>query len=140
MEQRLSIITLGVDDLKASEAFYSGLLGWKKDEAFSNDSITFYPLNGIYLALFGKNALADDANATPNGKGFPGFSIAYNTRNKEEVDQLFEQLKAYKTHIQKMPEAVFWGGYSGYLKDPDGYLIEVAFNPFIKLDENGNLS
>lgn len=138
MEQRLTIVTLGVSDLAASEKFYSGVLGWKKTEA-SNENIAFYQLNGILLSLYPAEKLAEDARISPEGTGFRKFSIAWNARSEREVDEIIDQLKEKGVEIVKTPEKVFWGGYSGYIADPDGNLWEIAYNPYLPLDNNGNV-
>jgi uncharacterized glyoxalase superfamily protein PhnB len=137
MEQRLTIITLGVSDLIESEKFYSNQLGWIKTDQ-SNENIVFYNLNGFQLALYQVDKLADDANLRYSQHDFKGFTLAYNTRTEIEVDLLFEELLKKGVEIVKRPEKVFWGGYSGYFADPDKNLWEVAFNPYLLLDKNGN--
>ena len=134
MEQRLSIIGLGVSDLKTASAFYEEKFGWKKMKS-SNDYIVFFQLNGILLSLYPKDKLAEDATVSSEGHGFKGFSLAFNTRSKEEVDNLIGVLEEKGITIVKRPEEVFWGGYSGYIADPDENLWEIAFNPFLSLDE-----
>ena len=92
MEQRLTIVTLGVNDLKKATAFYENVFGWKKTSA-SNADISFFHLNGMELALFNKTEWAKDANVDPAGTGFKGFTLAYNTRSEKEVDSLFDNLE-----------------------------------------------
>lgn len=138
MEQRLTIITLGVKNLYKSTEFYETQFGWKKS-ASSNESITFFSLNGIYISLYEKEKLAEDAEIDALGEGFKGFTLAYNARSKEEVDQIFDDFKSKGVKIIKSPQEVFWGGYSGYVADLDGNLWEIAFNPYLKLDGNGNI-
>ena len=137
MEQRATIIGLGVSDLEASTNFYKEKFGWKL-MTLSNDNISFFQLNGILLSLYPREKLAEDAKVSSEGSGFKGFTLAYNTRSKEEVDSLFEDLKRKGVRIVKQPEEVIWGGYSGYIADPDDNLWEIAFNPFLSLDEKGN--
>ncbi len=137
MEQRLTIVGLGVDDLTTSNDFYENILGWKKLPS-SNDDISFFQLNGILLSLYPREKLAEDAQVPHEGSGFKGFSLAYNTRSKEEVDDIITTLENKGVTIVKHPEDVFWGGYSSYIADPDGNLWEIAFNPFLPLDEKGN--
>ncbi|SHI93711.1 VOC family protein [Algibacter luteus] len=138
MEQRLTIIGLGVKNLKVSSEFYEEKFGWKKTES-SNESIVFFQLNGMLLSLYPIDKLAEDAGVSSEGEGFKAFSLAYNTRTKEEVDTLIETLEARGVKIVKQPEEVFWGGYSSYIADPDENLWEIAFNPYLKLDEKGNV-
>lgn len=128
MKPAVSLITLGVKDLAASHAFYTETMGWKTDSK-PEDGVLFFPLNNIVLGLFGRSALAEDAHVRDDGKGFPGFSLAHNLGSMEEVDALFADLKRKNAEIVKPPKKVFWGGYSGYFKDPDGFLWEVAWNP-----------
>lgn len=137
MEQRLTIITLGVSDLNESERFYSNILGWK-NAGQSNENIVFYNLNGFQLALYPIDKLADDAKMKYTHLDFRGFTLAYNTKSENEVDLLFETLSKKGVEIIKKPEKAFWGGYSGYFADPDKNLWEVAYNPYLLLDKNGN--
>ncbi len=137
MEQRATIIGLGVSDLEASTNFYKEKFGWKL-MTLSNESISFFQLNGILLSLYPREKLAEDAKVSHKGSGFKGFTLAYNTRSKEEVDSLFENLKRKGVRVVKQPEEVFWGGYSGYIADPDDNLWEIAYNPFLSLDKKGN--
>lgn len=137
MEQRATIIGLGVNNLEVSTKFYREQFGWKLMAA-SNESISFFQLNGILLSLYPRVKLAEDAKVSHTGSGFKGFTLAYNTRSKEEVDTLFEDLKRKGVRIVKQPEEVSWGGYSGYIADPDDNLWEIAYNPFLPMDEKGN--
>ena len=132
------MITLGVTDLSATTSFYEQHFGWTKTAA-SNDDIVFYQLNGLQLALYPVDKLAEDAQLPGAGIGFKGFSLAYNTRSESEVDALFDGFLQAGVRIVKSPEKVFWGGYSGYIADPDGHLWEIAYNPFLPLDEKGNV-
>jgi len=133
MEQRLTIVTLGVKDLKTSIDFYENKFGWKRSE-MSNDDIAFYQLNGIYLSLYSKDELAKDATVDSVGNGFKGFTIAYNARSEKEVDDLIESLREKGVKIVKEPHKAFWGGYSSYIADPDGNLWEIGYNPYLKID------
>lgn len=137
MEQRMTIITLGVVDLNKSTRFYEEIFGWKKTES-SNEDITFFQLNGMMLSLYERNELAQDAGIEADGEGFSGFTLSYNIRSEEEVDKSIDWLRGENVKIVKEPQKVHWGGYSSYVADPDGYLWEIAFNPYM-VDENGNV-
>jgi uncharacterized glyoxalase superfamily protein PhnB len=133
MEQRLTFITLGVIDLKISSDFYENKFGWKRSEMSTND-IIFYQLNGITLSLYPRKELAKDASVDSIGTGFKGFTMAYNAGSEKEVDDLVNSLRNKGVKVIKEPQKVFWGGYSSYIADPDGFLWEIAFNPFLKGD------
>jgi catechol 2,3-dioxygenase-like lactoylglutathione lyase family enzyme len=126
----MTIITLGVSDLKRSRDFYERIFGWKPDESSSGD-IVLFKLNGIMLALFPSNALAEDAGVDEKGSGFKKFTIAHNLGSEKEVDDLIAALRSNGVRIVKEPQKVFWGGYSSYIADPDDNLWEIAFNPFL---------
>lgn len=128
MEPRISIITLGVSDLDRSIAFYRDGLGLPlRDEG--SDSIAFFETKGTWLALFPREALAADAKVAETGSGFPGFTLAHNVRSKEEVDALLKHAEGCGATITKQAQDTDWGGYSGYFKDPDGFLWEIATSP-----------
>ena len=133
MDQRLTFITLGVNDLKSSIDFYENKFGWKRSE-LSNNDIIFYDLNGIHISLYSRNELAKDATVDSSGTGFKGFTLSYNARSEKEVDDLVNTLRNKGVQIVKEPQKVFWGGYSSYISDPDGNLWEIAFNPYLKND------
>ena len=137
MDTRISIVTLGVEDLAHSTAFYEAL-GWKKSSA-SQESISFFQLKGIVLALFSRESLAHDAGIENTPKGFTGVTLAQTVLNESDVDKLFEHAIACGASSVKKPQKVFWGGYSGYFADPDGHLWEVAFNPYIPMSAEGHL-
>lgn len=127
MQPRISMITLGVRDLSKSIAFYEKGLGFPRMD--SPPEVAFFTLNGTWLGLFGRDALADDANVASEGGGFNSFSLAHNVESEEEVDAVVKQAVEAGATLVKQPEEVFWGGYSGYFADPDGHLWEVAHNP-----------
>ena len=128
MEPRISIITLGVSDLARSVRFYRDGLGLPLRKEGS-DAIAFFETRGTWLALYPRDALADDAAVPSDGSGFPGFTLAHNVRSREEVDALLNEAASHGAKIVKPAQDAFWGGYSGYFADPDGYLWEVAWNP-----------
>lgn len=137
MKPRLSIVTLGVKNLNDSILFYKNGLGWK-DEASESDDIAFFQLNSVVLALYPIEKLAEDAMVSSTGSGFSGITFAHNVSSESEVEKVLELAKSSGGKIVKSAQKVFWGGYSGYFSDPDGYLWEVAFNPFWKIDDVGN--
>lgn len=133
MKQKLSLVSLGVNNLPATRQFYEETLGFVPHEA-SNENITFYEVGErLLLGLYPREKLAEDATILPDGSGFPGFTLAHNEPSGEAVDALFAELKEKGVHIVKEPQSTDWGGYSGYFSDPDGYLWEVAHNPFMDL-------
>ncbi|PKV75431.1 VOC family protein [Pontibacter ramchanderi] len=138
MEQRITLITLGVRNLQRSKEFYQNVFGWQPLES-STESVIFFQLNGLQLALFPQESLADDAGLEADGKGFKSFSLAHNMRSEKEVDQLVAELEEKGVKVLKHPEKVFWGGYSSYIADPDDNLWEIAYNPFLPMDEKGNV-
>ena len=137
MEQRLSMVSLGVESVADSTAFYQRL-GWNKSETASNESISFIQLGGIMLGLYGRGPLAEDIgveNTDPGG--FSGIALAHNTRTKNGVDEVLTLAVNAGAKLLKPAQDVFWGGYSGYFSDPDGHLWEVAWNPFLEISEDG---
>ncbi len=135
MDQRLSLITLGVRDLARSTAFFEKL-GWKRSVKDA-PGVSFFQCGSIAFGLFPRDELAKDAGVSPEGSGFEGFSIAYNARSKEEVDEVLTAVQALGADIVKPAADVFWGGYSGYFRDLDGHLWEVAWNPGFEIDATG---
>ena len=136
MQPRLSFITLGVSDLDRSRRFYNDVLGWKPFQ--DNGGIVMYQLNGMILSLYGQHELMEDAQVKDDGRD-SRFTLAQCMNSADEVATLFAQLKKHGVNITKEPQKVFWGGYSGYFADPDGHLWEVAHNPFLELDAQGNV-
>jgi len=128
MKPRISMITLGVSDLDKSIKFYKEGLGFPRME--SSPEIAFFTLNGSWLSLYIRESLAEDATVSPEGSGFNGFTLSHNVASESEVDQIIEHSVSVGAILVKTPQKVFLGGgYSGYFKDPDGYLWEVAHNP-----------
>ena len=127
MKPRISMITLGVSDLEKSIKFYKEGIGFPRKE--SPPEIAFFKLNGSWLSLYNRESLAEDATVLPAGSGFNGFTLSHNVASESEVDQIIEQAVSVGTILVKPPQKVFWGDYSGYFNNPDGYLLEVAHNP-----------
>jgi hypothetical protein len=137
MEQRVSVITLGVANLVRSKEFYERL-GWRRSMGQA-DGIVFFQAGGMAIALLPHDELAKDANIAPDGNGFKGISLAYNARNRAEVGSVLEDAEAAGAKLLKPAQEAFWGGYSGYFSDPDGFLWEVAWNPSFRMAEDGSI-
>ena len=137
MEQRLSLVTLGVRDLAASRAFYRRL-GWKESPP-SNDHVAFFQCGGMVFAVWSRDALAEDAGVGAPGKGFANVSLAQNVRSKDAVDAVLAEAKQAGATILKPGAEAFWGGYTGYFADPDGFAWEVAWNPGFEILPDGNI-
>jgi catechol 2,3-dioxygenase-like lactoylglutathione lyase family enzyme len=137
MKQRINFLTIGVDDLEKMKNFYKNSFGWTalKEE----EEIVFFKLNGFILGLFPKEELAKDIGIAQDGLGFKRFALAINCNSEQEVDQTFEMLRSAGVTIIKDPAKVFWGGYSGYIADVENNYWEIAFNPFLELDQQGNV-
>lgn len=146
--QRISMITLGVDDVIRATTFYESL-GWRRSPA-SQDTITFLRMEGSALALFGRDDLADDvgigraagaseAEASGPGNSFGGVTLALNCDSRDEVDLVYAEWVGCGATPLKQPEAVFWGGYSSYVADPDGHIWEIAHNPMAPNGPDGRM-
>ncbi|APH05630.1 VOC family protein [Bacillus weihaiensis] len=135
---RVNIITLGVEDLQKSFHFYRDGLGFKTSIRESNPSIVFFQNAGTRLALYPIEHLSKDSHAKqpPKRSGFPGFTLAYNATSAQEVDEVLNKAEKTGGIIQKSPHSTFWGGYSGYFSDPDGYYWEVAYSEGWRFDHN----
>ncbi|HBN79738.1 MAG TPA: glyoxalase [Planctomycetaceae bacterium] len=129
MQPRISMITLGVRDLSRSIEFYETGLKFPRME--SPPEVAFFTLNGTWLSLYGRDALADDATVSAEGVGFRSFTLSHNVASDEEVDRVIEEAISAGGVLVKPGQKVFWGGYAGYFQDPDGFLWEVAHNPFL---------
>lgn len=134
----MTIVTLGVASVPAARRFYEAL-GWRASSASQGDEVAFFQLNGMALSLFGRAALAADAEIADSQPGFTGITLAQNLGSPEAVDAAFSKALAAGATALKKPETAFWGGYSGYLADLDGHIWELAHNPFFPLDADGNL-
>lgn len=137
MEPRLSFVTLGVADVARSRAFYERL-GFSASKA-SNEAVTFFNAGGVVLALFGRQALAEDAGVANSPEAFSGIALAHNVRSEVDVDAVLAEATAAGGRIVKPAQRASWGGWTGYFADPDGHLWEVAHNPFFPLDAHGTV-
>ncbi|MBC7864433.1 MAG: VOC family protein [Bacteroidia bacterium] len=138
MRQKFNLITLGTTNFERAMNFYEKGLGWQKSSS-STDDMAFFSLGGMVLGIYPREALAEDATVDHKGSGFTGITISYNAKSEKEVDDVLKEVETLGATIIKPAQKVFWGGYSGYFKDHDGHLFEVAFNPFWELDENDNV-
>ncbi|MGR3290657.1 MAG: VOC family protein [Paracoccaceae bacterium] len=135
--QRVTLITLGVDDLERSRKFYADL-GWQAIR--EQDDVSFYQINGLALGLFGLSDLAKDQGRPDTKLGFGAMTLAQNFTTTEEVEAAYAKALSAGATALKSPQEVFWGGYSGYYADPDGHVWEVAMNPFWPLNDDGSLT
>ena len=137
MEQRISLVTLGVKDLVTSKRFYVDGLGWKP--VYQDKEIIFFQTGGMIFALFLRDKLAEDLQTDSATFGRAGMTLAYNVREKREVDPLMKQAASAGATILKPAREASWGGYSGYFADPDGFAWEVAWNPAWRLAPDGSV-
>jgi len=137
MKQAISFVTLGVGDLARSRQFYAAL-GWKESSS-SNADIAFFQAGSVAFALFQREALAEDANVTAQGNGFSGFTLAHNVESEDAVVSTLAEAVAVGATLVRPADKVFWGGFRGYFADPDGFLWEVCWNPFVTLDSEGHV-
>lgn len=140
MKPRISLITLGVDDLERAVAFYRDGLGWPTEGItggeFEHGAVAFFDLqSGLKLALWAQSNIARDSGLPQTPRAPTGFTLAHNVNSKTEVDEVMAQARAAGATIVKAAQETFWGGYAGYFQDLDGHLWEVAFNPAMLLAE-----
>jgi predicted lactoylglutathione lyase len=136
MEQRVSLITLGVRDLAHSRAFYEAL-SWTT-RAAPQDDVAFFQAGGMVVALWDRAQLAEDSGVEDSG-GWGGVTLAHNVRSPGEVDAVIEEARAAGAGIVREPAETFWGGYSAAFTDPDGHAWEVAHNPRWTIREDGSI-
>jgi catechol 2,3-dioxygenase-like lactoylglutathione lyase family enzyme len=137
VEQRISLVTLGVRDVERARTFYEQL-GWRGQTV---DGTVFFQLGGLGLVLWGRDALAADAGLDPAvADGFRGVALAQNVRSRAEVDAVMAAAKQAGATVTKPAAGTFYGGYAGYFTDPDGHAWEVAYNPGFPLAEDGSIS
>ena len=128
MKPQISMVTLGVRDLATSVKFYEEGLGFPRMD--SPQEVAFFTLNGTWLGLYGREALAEDATVSSAGSGFESFSLVHNVHSEAQVDEVVGLAVEVGATLVKKPTTASWGGYSGYFEDPDGHLWEVAYNPY----------
>jgi len=138
MEQRVTLITLGVADLDASRSFYERL-GWKRSVAAA-EGVAFFQAGGVVLALYPRTDLARDLGVAFDPPAACPISVAQNVRSRDEVDRILAEAVAAGAKLLKPGADVFWGGYVGYFADPDGFTWEVAWNPYFPLDAEGRIA
>jgi catechol 2,3-dioxygenase-like lactoylglutathione lyase family enzyme len=136
VEQRVSLVTLGVSDLSRARAFYEGL-GWTSGAAPADD-VVFFQAGGMIVALWGREQLAEDSVVTDSG-GWGGITLAYNARSPEDVDAVLDEARTAGGTVLRPGAETFWGGYSGVFADPDGHPWEVAHNPHWTIREDGSV-
>jgi catechol 2,3-dioxygenase-like lactoylglutathione lyase family enzyme len=138
---RVHVVTLGVSDMDRALRFYRDGLGFQTSVAEENPAIVFFQGDGVTLALCPRDGMAKDIDQEdpPQGAGFAGITLAYVARDQDEVDRVMELAKRAGAEIVKKPQCVFWGGYSGYFRDPDGYYWEVMYWEAWKFGEDGSL-
>ncbi len=137
MEQRLSLVTLGVADVAAARRFYEAL-GWQAKPR-EDDDVAFFQTGSAVFALWGRGELAADS-AVEDGGGWGGVTLAHNVDSPEEVDAVIDEARTAGATIGREPAATFWGGYSGVFVDPDGHPWEVAHNPYWTLGPDGSVT
>jgi len=135
VEQRLSLVTLGVADLEVARRFYEAL-GWS--ETPRAEGVVFFQVGGMVVGLWSRAELAADSGVDDGG-GWGGVTLAYNTRSRDEVDAVIEEARSAGARIVREPGETFWGGYSGVFVDPDGHPWEVAHNPDWTIAEDGSI-
>ena len=137
MKQQLHFVTIGVNDLEKMKNFYIEKFGWNplKD----SDGIVFFKLNGFIFALFPSSELAADIGISEDGSGFKRMAFAINCKSEKAVNEMFDAFEKNGVKIVKHPGKVFWGGYSGYIADAEDNYWEIAYNPFLQFDADGNV-
>ena len=134
MDPHITLVTLGVADLPRSIEFYREGLGLPMRDRDGDSDPAFFTLDGAWLAVYPRELLAEDATISPEGSGFSGFTIAHNVESRDEVDAVLNEAKDAGARIVKPAQDADWGGYSGYFADPDEYLWEVAWNPYLSIE------
>lgn len=138
MEPRLSLVTLGVNDLDRATAFYEGL-GWPR-RVRAAQGVAFFQLGGLGLSLYPRAELAADAGVPLQDHPSQGLTLAYNTRSRDEVDDVLARVEALGARITQPAQEASWGGYHGHFADPEGFLWEIAWNPGFAIASDGRLA
>lgn len=138
MEPRISLVTLGVDDLDRAVRFYEAM-GLERN-AKVTEGVAFFQMGGVILGLWSRSELAADAGISSGRPGFSGTSLAYNTRTEAEVDEVLAMAERAGGRVVKPAQRAFWGGWYGYFADSEGHLWEVAHNPDFPIAEDGSIS
>lgn len=136
MEQRISLVTLGVADLLRSRGFYEQL-GWRGQEV---EETVFFQAGGQAIVLWGRDKLAADCGVVDVGSSFGGIALAHNVGSREQVDEVLSAAEAAGATVTKRPGETFYGGYAGCFRDPDGHVWEIAHNPGFTLGDDGTLT
>jgi uncharacterized protein len=134
VEQRVSLVTLGVADLERARTFYAAL-GW--EPALDVQETLFFEAGGLVVVLWGREKLAADTGVADEGARWGGITLAHNVRSRHEVDAIVEQARGAGAEVTREPAETFYGGYAGIFRDPDGHAWEIAYNPGFGLDEHG---
>ena len=136
---RVTVITLGVSDLDESTEFYKSVLGTSPNTSY--DGVTFIELPGVWVSLYPLENLAKDISrdVPTNQREFSGITLAYNAHRQEDVISIIERARTAGARVVKEPQETFWGGFSGYFADPDGYYWEIAWGPMFDFTESGEL-
>lgn len=138
MQQQISIVTLGIDDLARSNRFYREGYGWRP--VFENEEIAFYQMNGLVLGTWMKSALSEDMQRAATGSASAAFALAHNVHAKADVEPLIERLLATGGKLLRAADEPPHGGYRGYVADPDGHAWEIAWNAVWPIDPQGHVS
>ena len=132
IDPKITLVTLGVEDLDVSIRFYRDGLGFPLRDREADSDVAFFTLEGTWLSLYPRDLLAEDATVADDGTGFSGVTLAHNVSSKDEVDAILEEAEDAGGRVVKPAQEVFWGGYSGYFADPDDHLWEVAYPELVE--------
>jgi hypothetical protein len=136
VDQRVSLVTLGVSDYERAKAFYEAL-GWSA--TLDVQETAFFQAGGVILVLWAREKLAADVGISDEGARWGGIALAHNVRSRQEVHEVIERARQSGAEITREPGDTFYGGYAGYFRDLDGHAWEIAYNPGFGLDDDGNV-